>query len=67
MLIFTRKLDQSFVIGGDENPERQVKITVVQIKNGCVRLGFDVSTNVSIHRQEVWIRIQENKQEAKVS
>jgi carbon storage regulator len=57
MLILTRKLQESVVVGGSDRFERLLKVTVLDIKNGKVRLGFDADANVPVHRLEVWERI----------
>jgi carbon storage regulator len=53
MLILTRKLGESVVIGND------IKITVVGISKQQVKLGVDASRNVIVHREEVYNRIKE--------
>ncbi len=57
MLVLSRKNDEAVVIGGSEGFERMIKITVVEIKNGRVRLGFEADADVPINRLEVWERI----------
>jgi carbon storage regulator CsrA len=34
-----------------------LKVTVLEIQGGKVRLGFEAGADVPIHRQEVWERI----------
>lgn len=46
------------MVGGSEGFERLLKVTVVEIKGGMVRLGFEVDTDVPVHRWEVWERIR---------
>jgi carbon storage regulator CsrA len=46
------------MIGGAAGFERMLKVTVVEIKGGRVRLGFDVDAAVPVHRAEVWERIR---------
>ncbi len=53
MLVLTRKLGESIAI--DDN----IKITVVQIKGKQVRLGIQAPKDTRIHREEVYIAIQE--------
>jgi carbon storage regulator len=53
MLVLTRKLGQSLVIGND------IKVTVVGIGKHQVKLGVDASRNVIVHREEVYNRIKE--------
>ena len=57
MLVLTRKLDQSIAVGGATGFERLLKITVLEVGNGRVRLGFEVDSSVPVHRWEVWERI----------
>jgi len=33
-------------------------VTVLEIRGGKVKLGFDVPPEIPVHRQEVWERIQ---------
>jgi len=58
MLILTRKLNESITIGDD------VKITVLEIEKGHVRLGIDAPRHISIHREEVYERIREENLKA---
>tara|TARA_Y100001970_G_C14090650_1_gene779867 strand:- start:47 stop:277 length:231 start_codon:yes stop_codon:yes gene_type:complete len=62
MLILTRKSGESITIGDD------VKITVVEIKGKQVRVGIEAPRSYIIHREEVYISIQEeNRRAAKES
>jgi carbon storage regulator CsrA len=58
MLVLTRKLEQAIAVGGATGFERLLKITVLGIGNGNVRLGFEVDPSVPVHRWEVWERIR---------
>jgi carbon storage regulator len=60
MLVLTRKCLEVIVVGGADGLEPVVKITVLGIENGKVRLGFEAAANVPVHRMEVWERIQAN-------
>ena len=57
MLVLTRKTEESIAVGGATGFEHLLKITVLEIANGRVRLGFDVDASVPVHRWEVWERI----------
>lgn len=58
MLILTRRISESVVIGDN------VKITVLGVKGNQVRLGIDAPKDVSVHREEIYLRIQsENAQQ----
>ena len=58
MLVLSRKNDEAVVIGGSVGFERMIQVTVLEIKNGRVRLGFEADADVPVHRMEVWERIR---------
>jgi carbon storage regulator len=58
MLVLTRKLGESIAIDDD------IKIVVVQIKGRQVRLGIEAPRNTKVHREEVYIAIQEQNKAA---
>ena len=57
MLVLSRKSQESVVVGGTNGFERLLKVTVVAIQGGKVRLGFEIDPSVPVHREEVWERI----------
>jgi carbon storage regulator CsrA len=57
MLVLTRKSNEAVVVGGSIGFERLLKVTVLDIEGGKVRLGFEVDREVPVHRWEVWERI----------
>jgi carbon storage regulator len=57
MLVLSRKTQESVVVGGYERFERMIRITVLDIKGGKVRLGFEADADVPVHRSEVGERI----------
>lgn len=56
MLILTRKAGEKLMIGDD------VQLTVLSIKGGQVRIGVTAPKDVGVHREEVYVRIQNEKQ-----
>jgi carbon storage regulator len=58
MLILSRKNRESVVVGGSDSFHRLLKVTVLDIRGGRVRLGFEVDPGVPVHRMEVWERIR---------
>lgn len=52
MLVLSRKLNQSIVIG------EQVEVVVLEIKGDVVKLGVKAPREVSVYRQEVFVEIQ---------
>ena len=57
MLVLSRKNQESVVIGGADGFHRILKVTVLGITGGQVRLGFDVDASIPVHRAEIWERI----------
>ena len=57
MLVLTRKNLESVVVGSGRGFERMLKVTVLQIRPGKVRLGFEVDREVPVHRTEIWERL----------
>lgn len=57
MLVLTRKNRESVVVLKDEAGEPMLKITVLEIEGGRVKLGFEAEQQLPIHRQEVYERI----------
>lgn len=56
MLILTRKLNESLMIGDN------IEIKVIKIEDGKVRLGISAPKNIDIHRKEVYdMIVEENK------
>ncbi len=57
MLILSRKNHESVVVGAADGCHGVLKVTVLQITRGRVKLGFEVDASVPVHRWEVWERI----------
>lgn len=53
MLVLSRKKNESIVINNN------IKITIVEVRGDKVRLGIEAPKDVPVHRQEVWIAIQQ--------
>ncbi|MDF2457819.1 MAG: csrA [Nitrospira sp.] len=61
MLVLTRKTTEGITIGPN------IRVVVLDIKGGQVRLGIEAPHAVQVHRDEVYARIlEENKQAALV-
>lgn len=61
MLILTRRVGESLMIGDE------VTITVLGAKGNQVRLGVDAPKHVGVHREEIYRRIQAQKEDPKQS
>lgn len=55
MLILTRRIGESLVVGNN------VTITVLGVKGNQVRVGVNAPKEISVHREEIYKRIQEEK------
>ena len=52
MLILTRRVGESLMVGDE------VTVTVLGVKGNQVRIGVNAPKDVSVHRQEIYERIQ---------
>jgi len=52
MLVLSRKRGETIIIGSD------IEVTIVEIRGDKVKLGFVGPSDVPIHREEVFRRIQ---------
>lgn len=52
MLVLSRKMDQTIMIGDD------IVITVVDIRGDKVRIGIDAPMGIKVHRSEIYEAIQ---------
>ena len=57
MLILTRKVGESVLIGDD------ISITVLSVRGNLVKLGVQAPKEVSVHREEIYQRILQSKDE----
>ena len=55
MLILTRRVGETLMIGDEVN------VTVLGVKGNQVRIGVNAPRDVSVHREEIYQRIQEEK------
>ena len=55
MLILTRRVGETLMIGD------AVTVTVLGVKGKQVRIGVNAPKDVSVHREEIYERIQQEK------
>jgi carbon storage regulator len=58
LLILTRKVGESIAIGDD------IQVSVVEIKGTQVKLGIRAPMDVTVHREEIYLKIQEENRRA---
>ena len=59
MLILTRRVGESIMIGDD------TKVVVLSVQGSQVRVGIDAPSDVIVHREEIYERIQRERQQSK--
>jgi carbon storage regulator len=52
MLVFTRKKDESLIIGNE------IEVTILSIGSGNVKVGINAPRHISVHRHEVYEAIK---------
>ncbi len=53
MLILTRKAGESLYLGDT------IKVTVLKVQGNQVKLGFEIPEDLTVYREEVYLRIKE--------
>jgi carbon storage regulator len=52
MLVFTRKKDESLIIGNE------IEVTILSVGSGNVKVGITAPRHISVHRHEVYEAIK---------
>ena len=56
MLILTRRVGETLMVGDE------VTVTVLGVKGNQVRIGVNATKEVAVHREEIYQRIQKEKE-----
>jgi carbon storage regulator len=59
MLILTRRVGETLMVGDE------VTVTVLGVKGNQVRLGVNAPKHIAVHREEIYQRIQQEKEHGK--
>ncbi|HEY3391151.1 MAG TPA: carbon storage regulator [Lacipirellulaceae bacterium] len=57
MLVLSRKNRESVVVGGANQQDQLLKVTVLEIRRGKVVLGIEGERKVPVYREEIWKRM----------
>jgi carbon storage regulator len=57
MLVLTRRAGESIMI------DDQIELKVLKIRGSQVHVGIEAPRHATVHRKEVWLRIQEENDE----
>ncbi|MBD3821373.1 carbon storage regulator CsrA [Hydrogenovibrio sp. JE_KL2] len=61
MLVLTRRVGETLIIGDN------VKLTIVGVKSGQVRVGIDAPKEIQIQREELLLKQDKNSEDASSS
>jgi carbon storage regulator len=65
MLVLSRRSQESVVVASADGYSCLVKVTIVGIRGERVRLGFEATLEVPVHRWEVWQQMAEQRDRAR--
>lgn len=57
MLVLGRRVNEYIMIGDD------IKIKIVELKNNQVKIGIDAPEDITVHRSEIYNKIQNEKKQ----
>jgi carbon storage regulator len=55
VLILTRRVNETLMVGDE------ITVTVLSVKGNQVRLGVNAPKDVTVHREEIYDRVQKEK------
>lgn len=60
MLVLTRKSGETIRIGDE------IRVVVVEVKDNHVKIGIEAPRGYSVHREEIYLKIQEDNIRASI-
>ena len=61
MLVLTRRANQSIMIG------HEIVVTVLEVRGDQVRLGIKAPRSIDVHREEIFVQLQQANRDAVTS
>ena len=61
MLVLTRRVNQSIMIG------HEIVVTVLEVRGDQVRLGIKAPRSIDVHREEIFVQLQQANRDAAVT
>ena len=58
MLVLTRRANQSIMIG------HEIVVTVLEVRGDQVRLGIKAPRSIDVHREEIFVQLQQANRDA---
>lgn len=58
MLVFSRKSQQSVVIGGPADFEQMIEVIVLEVRDGKVKFGITIVEGDDAHEWELWQQVR---------
>lgn len=56
MLVLSRRMGEKIRINDD------ITFTILETRGGAIKIGIEAPKNVTVHREEIYKRIQDNKE-----
>jgi len=58
MLVLSRRVGESIVIGGD------VTVTILEVRSDVIRVGIDAPRSVAVHRAELLVELEASNRDS---
>ncbi len=62
MLVLTRSVGERLIINNGE-----IKLCILEVKGNQVRIGIEAPRHISVHREEIYKRIQSETKESETA